>query len=152
MKRLLALSALATLFLAVPSIAQAPETGYWRAAGNTAKSITGDVALNSQKISINFHAYWIAQIRALTPAELSAAFSADPGVGSGNLYRLSVPGDQRMQHKNTLCGGEDVQWLATYTNGRSLQLAFFSTSHMPVLTPDALTNATNLCGVFEYER
>ena len=135
----------------LPAIAQ--EAGYWRASSKTAKSITGDVALSDQKISINFTAYWIAQIRTLTPAELSAAFGADASTpGNGNLYRLSIPSDKRMLHKNTLCGGEDTQWLATYTTGRSLQLAFFSTSKMPVFTPEAMTNDSSLCGIFGYER
>ena len=133
----------------LPALAQ--EAGYWRAASTTAKHITGDVALSDEKISINFSTYWIAQIRALTPAELSAAFGAD-APGSGNLYRLSIPSDKKLLHKGTLCGGEDTQWLATYSTGRALQLAFFSTSKMPVLTTEALTNNSNLCGVFGYSR
>lgn len=151
--RAFALSLFTALFVAASAIGTAQETGYWRASSSSAKSITGDVGLTAQKLSINFKAYWIAQIRTLTPAELGAAFDADTNSpGTGNLYRLSLPGDTRMLHKNTLCGGEDVQWLATHTDGRTLQLAFFSTSHMPVLTPEAMTNAPNLCGVFEYER
>jgi hypothetical protein len=57
-----------------------------------------------------------------------------------------------MLHKNTLCGSENTQWLATYSTGRALQLAFFSTSQMPVFTADALSNSSNLCGVFGYSR
>ncbi len=149
-KLLLALFA-CSLCCSLSSVAQ--EAGYWRASSTTAKHITGDVALTDEKISINFSAYWIAQIRALTPAELSAAFGADANApGSGNLYRLSIPSDKRMLHKSTLCGGEDTQWLATYASGRTLQLAFFSTSQMPVLTPEALSNNSNLCGVFGYTR
>jgi len=130
----------------------AQDTGYWRAASNTAKTITGDVALTGEKISINFSTYWIAQIRALTPAELSAAFGLDANApGTGNLYRLSIPSDKKMLHKNTLCGGEDTQWLATYSTGRTLHLAFFSTSKMPALTPEAMTNNSDLCGIFEYQ-
>jgi hypothetical protein len=140
-----------SLSFGVPLAAQ--DTGYWRAASNTAKSITGDIALTSEKISINFSTYWIAQIRALTPAELSAAFGVDVNApGNGNLYRLSIPSDKKLLHKNTLCGGEDTQWLATYSTGRTLQLAFFSTSKMPVFTPEAMTNNSDLCGVFEYQR
>ncbi len=133
--------------------ASAQEAGYWRATSTTARSITGDVALNGEKIAINFSSYWIAQIRTLTPAELSAAFGADAkDAGTGNLYRLSIPSDKKLLHKNTLCGGEDTQWLATYSTGRNLQLAFFSTSQMPVFTPDAFSNNTNLCGIFGYTR
>jgi hypothetical protein len=140
-----------SLCCSIPSVAQ--DAGYWRASSTTARHITGDVALSDEKISINFSTYWIAQIRALTPVELSAAFSADANAsGSGNLYRLSIPSDKKMLHKNTLCGGEDTQWLATYSTGRTLQLAFFSTSQMPVLTTDALANNSNLCGVFGYTR
>jgi hypothetical protein len=139
-----------SLSFSVPLVAQ--DTGYWRAAGNTAKSITGDVALTSEKISINFSTYWIAQIRALTPAELSATFGLDANApGTGNLYRLRIPSDKKLLHKNTLCGGEDTQWLATYSTGRTLQLAFFSTSKMPVLTAEAMTNNSDLCGVFQYQ-
>ena len=141
--------------LACSTIAAAQETGYWRATSSTARHITGDVALTSEKISINFSSYWIAQIRALTPAELSAAFGLDvnaPAPGTGSLYRLSIPSDKKLLHKTTLCGDEDTQWLATYTTGRSLQLAFFSTSKMPVLTPEAMANDPSLCGVFGYER
>jgi hypothetical protein len=140
-----------SVVLSIPILAQ--DTGYWRAASNTAKSITGDVALTSEKISINFSTYWIAQIRSLTPAELSAAFGVEPNSpGTGNLYRLSIPFDKKLLHKNTLCGGEDTQWLATYSTGRTLHLAFFSTSKMPVLTPEAMNNSSDLCGVFEYQR
>jgi hypothetical protein len=140
-----------SLSYSLPAVAQ--DTGYWRATSTSARHITGDVALTDEKISINFASYWIAQIRALTPAELSAAFNADANTpGSGNLYRLSIPSDKKLLHKSTLCGGEDTQWLATYSTGRSLQLAFFSTSQMPVLTPEALSNNSNLCGVFGYSR
>lgn len=148
--KLLAAMLACSLSFSVPLAAQ--DTGYWRAAGNTAKSITGDVALTGEKISINFSTYWIAQIRALTPAELSAAFGLDSNVsGTGNLYRLSIPSDKKLLHKNTLCGGEDTQWLATYSTGRTLQLAFFSTSKMPVLSAEAMTNNSDLCGIFLYQ-
>jgi hypothetical protein len=155
MKYLKLSSVLLACSLTCSTLALAQETGYWRATSSTAKSITGDVALSSEKLSLNFTSYWIAQIRTLTPAELSAAFGTDANVptpGNGNLYRLSIPGDKKLMHKNTLCGGEVTQWLATYTTGRTLQLAFFSTSKMPVLTPEALANDPALCGVFEYAR
>jgi hypothetical protein len=153
MKQLKLLCVLLACSLTCSVLAVAQETGYWRAASKTAKSITGDVALTNEKIAINFSAYWIAQIRTLTPAELSAAFGADASTpGAGNLYRLSIPSDKKLMHKNTLCGGEDTQWLATYTTGRTLQLAFFSTSKMPVLTPEAFTNNSDLCGIFSYVR
>jgi hypothetical protein len=153
MKRFKLLSVVLACSLSCFQPAVAQDAGYWRATSNTAKHITGDVALTDEKISINFSTYWIAQIRTLTPAELSAAFNADANApASGNLYRLSIPSDKKLLHKSSLCGGEPTQWLATYSTGRILQLAFFSTSRMPVLTPEALTNNSNLCGVFGYTR
>jgi hypothetical protein len=134
-----------------PSIAQ--EKGLWRATSNTAKSITGDIGFSDTKIGINFSTFIIANIRSLTPAELSAAFDADPTTTAiGTLYRLSIPGTKKFLHGSTLCGAEDTQWIATYVTGRSLQLLFFSSSHMPVFTLDAISNSTDLCGLYTYTR
>lgn len=134
--------------------AGAQEKGYWRAASSTAGSITGDVAFSAEKIAINFSSFTIAQIRTLQPGELSALFAADNigSAGTGNLYRLSVPAKKVFLHKNTLCGSEETQWMATYVSGNTLHLAFFSGPKMPVLTPDAIANTTDLCGTFLYGR
>jgi hypothetical protein len=149
------LRAVAVTVLACSLTAGAQEKGIWRAASSTAQSITGDVALSEDKLSINFSGFTIAQIRSLEPGELGAVFQAEGGGGaggSGNLYRLSIPGDKKFLHKNTLCGSEDTQWMATYVAGHSLHLAFFSGQKMPVFTPDAIANTTDLCGTFSYVR
>lgn len=143
----------AIALLCCSSLLPAQEKGSWRAASTTAKSITGDVAFAGQKLIINFAAFTIAQLRELTPDEVSAAFNADrDGGGTGNLYRLEIPADRRFLHKNTLCGSEDTQYMATYVLGHNLQIAFFSGAKMPTLSVDALANATNLCGTFSYVR
>lgn len=137
--------------MAWPVVGGAQEKGYWRAASTTAKSITGDVSFTKEKVTINLSSYWIAQIRVLQPAEAGAAFGAESGSsGMGNLYRLSIPGDVKFLRRNTLCGGEDVQWAATYVVGKSLQMTLFSGSHPPVLTAEAMASATNVCGTFAY--
>jgi hypothetical protein len=153
MKRDGLLRAIVASLLACCMTVAAQEKGNWRAASSTAQSITGDVALSDSKISINFSSFVIAQIRALTAADLSAVFPAESGAGgSSSLYRLSVPAQRKFLHKNTLCGDEDTQWMATYVEGRSLHLAFFSGQKMPVFTPDAMANSTDLCGTFSYVR
>jgi hypothetical protein len=143
----------ATLALLFTASSHAQDKGYWRAASKTASSITGDVALSNDKVSINFLSFTIAPIRALKPEEAVAAFDADrTQPGGGNLFRLEIPGATKFLHKNTLCGGEDTTWMATYASGKSLQIAFFSGAKPPVLTIDALANSTDLCGTYTYQR
>ncbi len=133
--------------------AAAQEQGAWRASSKTAKGITGDIVLSNEKLAINFVAYTIAPIRALTADELSAAFDADrSALGQGNLYRLRVPADKVFLHKNTLCGTEETEYMATYVQGRTLQIAFFSGEKAPTLTLEALANTTDLCGTYTYTR
>ena len=141
------------LLLCVPVAGMAQEGGDWRAADSSAKGTTGDVAFSGEKIIINFSSFTIAEIRALKPDEMTAAFDADPAaLGSGHIFRLSIPAEKRFLHKNTLCGSEETQYVVSYVSGKTLQLAFFSGASMPVLSVDALANGGNLCGVFSYTR
>jgi hypothetical protein len=104
-------------------------------------------------LAINFSSFTIARIRALESGEVSAVFDVDTNIGGrGNLYRLSIPATKKFLHKNTLCGSEDTQWMAAFVSGRILHLAFFSGEKMPVFTPDAMANTTDLCGTFSYAR
>jgi hypothetical protein len=141
----------AVLACSVATLAQ--ERGAWRAASNTATSITGDVALADTRIAINFSSFTMARIRELAAGEVSAAFDADSNIGAhGNLYRLSIPATRTFLHKNTLCGSEETQWMAAYVGGNALHLAFFSGPKMPLFTPEAFANSTDLCGTFLYTR
>jgi hypothetical protein len=143
----------AALALISTACALAQDQGYWRAASKNAASITGDVALANDRISINLLAFNMANIRALKPEEAVAAFDPVGSTpGAGNLYRLNIPGSTKFLHRNTLCGGEDTTWMATYAYGKILQVAFFSGNTPPVLTIDALANSTDLCGTYAYTR
>jgi hypothetical protein len=145
--------AVAALMMMCALSCAAQDKGYWRAISSSANDITGDIAVSDTRLTINFSPFTLAQIRKLTPAEASAAFGADINEGgSGNLYRLTVPAAKRFLHKNTLCGSEDTQWMATYVTGRTMQVAFFSGDNMPVITPEALANSTDVCGTFGYSR
>ena len=151
MKRETLLSAVVGLVLVCCITAAAQDKGYWRATSSTAKSITGDVALADEKISINLVSFTMARIRGLEQAEASALFDAEGTAGgNGSLYRLIVPGSKKFLHRNSLCGSDDTQWMVTYVSGRSLQLAFFSGQKPPVFTADALANSTDMCGKFSY--
>ncbi len=145
------LGAIAGVGLICGGMAAAQEKGYWRAESSTARSITGDVEISDEKIAINFVTFTVARIRALTPEEDSAVFSADAG-GNGSLYRLNVPASKRFLKKNSLCGSDDTQWMVTYVLGRSMEVAFFSGQKPPIFTSDAIANSTDLCGKFGYVR
>jgi hypothetical protein len=131
----------------------AQEKGVWAAISSNAKSITGDVELSNERISIDLMVFPMARIRTLAPAELSAAFDADShSLGVGSLFRLNIPAARKFLKKNSLCGAEDTEWMATYVRGNSLQLAFFSGQKPPMFTLDALANSSDACGVFSYAR
>lgn len=133
--------------------ATAQELGYWRATSSTAQSITGDIAFSDAKMLIDFSTYPIVHARDLDAGEVSAVFDADSNANiKGHLYRISIPASKKFLHKNTLCGGEDTKWIATYVEGRSLHLAFFSGDKAPLFTLDAISNSTNLCGIYSYSR
>ncbi|HEY5381316.1 MAG TPA: hypothetical protein VIJ65_03615 [Acidobacteriaceae bacterium] len=150
-KRLLNAALACTFLCALSSAAQ--EQGYWRAQSSNAKSITGDLNFSATKFTINFSTYTLAQIRTLQPADARALFNPDdPSAGAENLYRLSIPDTKRFLHHNTLCGGEETDWIITYIEGRDLQLAFFSGPSIPTLTPEAMADNPRLCGVFSYQR
>ena len=141
------------LLLAGAVYCAAQDRGYWRAASNNAATITGDVNVGETKLSLNLVNFPLAPIRALKPVEVSAVFDADVNAGiNGQLYRIHIPGGTRFMHRNTLCGGEDVEWMATYVVGHNLYVAFFSNPSAPVFTVDAMTNSADRCGNFTYAR
>jgi len=151
MRRNLIFGTLLALACAVSCAAQ--DKGYWRAASNTAESITGDIALSNSKVTIDFSGFPLVAVRALKPAEVSAVFDADVNANpSGALYRVSIPATKRFLHHNTLCGDEDTDWMATFVSGKELQVAFFSGSDSPVFTMDAISHSTALCGTYFYSR
>jgi hypothetical protein len=153
MNRKLLTGAIAGLAIICALSAAAQDKGYWRAASSNASAITGDIGISDTRVTINFASFTLAQIRKLDASEMAAAFDADSNAGgSGALYRLNVPAAKRFLHHNTLCGSDDTQWMATYVEGRGLHVAFFSGEKMPVLTAEALSNSTDVCGIFVYAR
>ncbi len=135
------------------SAAQQPEKGHWRAASNTAASITGDISISGSKITIYFSSFPIAPVRLLKPAEVSAAFDeAVDTAGNGQLYRVTIPASRRFLKNNTLCGSQDTQWIAVYVADGALMVAFFSGDNPPLMTFEALQKSTDLCGIYTYVR
>lgn len=145
--------AAAFCMVAVSLSCAAQDKGYWRAASTNAAAITGDIAFLANAISLSEIGFPSAEIRKLTPTEVAAVFDADVNAGrNGTLYRTNIPAGQRFLHRNTLCGTEDTQWVATYVTGKTIEVAFFSGSDEPKFTFDALVNSPDKCGLFTYAR
>jgi|SRR5579862_436191 len=143
----------AGLLCACSLLASAQDKGFWHATSSNAIAITGDIGISEDKLSINLSGFTIAEIRKLDPHEASALFNVESSApGGGFLYRMNVPAAQHFVHKNTLCGNEETQWMATWLAGRELHVAFFSGGKTPIMTPDALADSTDVCGLFLYGR
>jgi hypothetical protein len=137
--------------LSVAGAVYAQERGYWNAASSTAKSITGDLSFGPDKITINFSTFTLAQIRELKPEEKQALFP-DAGAGAGNLYRVQIPSDKKFLRKNSLCGGEETDWVVTWVSGKELDVAMFSGGSIPSLTAEGLASGQRMCGTFTYTK
>ena len=149
MKRLLC--AATAVLLCASAVAQ--DNAYWKATSNTARSVTGDIILSGERLSIYYQPFTIADLRELTPDEITAAFNFDTPDGvRGKLYRLSIAADRKFLHKNTICGDEETQYMATAVQGKTMQVAFFSGSKMPSLKAEDMAKATNMCGTYTYSR
>ena len=146
-------AAIAVLACALHGAAQQPDRGFWRAASNTASSITGDIGISNTKLTIGFKGFVLMPVRSLKPVEVASVFDSDVNsAGTGALYRVNISEEQRFLRKNTLCGTESTQWMATYVIGKTLNVAFFSGETEPVFTFDAISHSPNLCGTFVYAR
>lgn len=143
----------ATSLLCCLITARAEERGYWRAASSSARNVTGDITLADEKLTIYFSTTTISKARALEPAEVSAVFDTDAATASaGSLYHLNIPAAKKFLKKNSLCGTEDVRWMAAYASGNTLQITFFSGDKPPVFTFEAISGSTDRCGTYSYVR
>jgi hypothetical protein len=136
---------------ALPALAQ--DKGSWFPENSSARTITGDITIAEGRLQIQYVNFPMGQIRMLKPEEAGALFDADVNApGGGYVYRVAVAADRKFLHKNTLCGADDVQWMVTWVQGRTLNVSFFSGPNPPVFTIDALANTTDRCGTFTYSR
>jgi hypothetical protein len=143
----------AVLLLLSPLPILAQDKGFWIPESSSAKTITGEISIAETRLTMDYFNFPLGQVRALKPEEAGALFDADVNApGGGFLYRLAVAADRRFLHKNTLCGSDEVQWMVTWVQGRTLSVAFFSNPNLPVLTMDALAGTSDRCGTFTYSR
>jgi hypothetical protein len=152
MRTILQRATATSLFLLSLTLA-AQEKGTWKAESKTARSITGDLTLSNEKLMIYFSTVAMARIRGLQPEEIGSVFDVDSNEeGASSLYRLNIPATRKFAHRNSLCGGEDVEWMVTYVSGKTMQVAFFSNVKVPVFDRSKIADSANLCGTFTYSK
>jgi hypothetical protein len=129
----------------------------WTAMSNTAMSITGDIELSSNELTLAGKSYALVLVSNIAAPQLAAAGEivamAQPTTAS--LYKLSIPAGTKLVNGNTICGPNAANWLLTVIGtgppaqtDQMLSLAFFSGSGKPDLASAA--NSTSLCGTFSY--
>jgi hypothetical protein len=130
-------------------------TTKWSAMSTTAMSITGDIAISANDLTMAGADYPLTHVAA-APTQQRAGIGQVVAITQptgADLYRVKIPGALKLQNGNTLCGGKDVTWLVVVSgSGPTLALAFLAGSAQPSLDGSALSNSTALCGTFTYGR
>ena len=151
--------------LTVTTISQAQQDRYTKpiqyfAVSTTAMGITGDVGFSDTKLKIRHRIYPLTLVHSLSNSELLDAaklfsFVGTPTERDGFLFRTSIPRNAPMEGRNTACGSKDVTWLLVEIIGKnrdSLNIAFFSGSKVPDISPASIDTSTDLCGTYSYEK
>ena len=111
----------------------------YKAASNTAMSITGDISMDD--FSMVF-----ANGETLEFAELIADhFRVDGRRVPGSVYSVETPGDPELENGNRLCGNGDVTYVATWSGGEGMTMVAVFTGSQPPASDD------QMCASYLYE-
>ena len=125
----------------------------WVAASTTAMSITGDIKISVNNLSMVGRDYPLTLIRDIDTEHLIDAgrIVDETKPADARIYRIKIPARVKLLNGNTLCGPKSANWMLTVTpNAHSLSLAFFSGDSEPNLA--TASESTELCGTFGYFR
>jgi hypothetical protein len=123
--------------------------------------ITGDITETKDQFVIQHQHLKLTPMRKLEGRDLeysaellNATLSSET---RGELYKTYLPANTHLQSTNTLCGRNVTSWVVALRtidrNGHSnLNLAFFSGSKQPDLTPAAIGNSKEICSTFWYQQ
>jgi hypothetical protein len=143
---------------AVPSAAaqtQAQTQEKWVAMSHTAMSITGDITLSSDKLTMGGADYPLTLVRTIDAQHLSDVgrlFDGTKPIGA-SLYKTNIPATAKPLKGGTICA-KGAKWLLTakgsspYDKKPELSLASFSSDAEPNLA--TATESTELCATFTY--
>jgi hypothetical protein len=125
----------------------------WVAASTTAMSITGDIKISPDRLSMVGRDYRLTLVRDIDAEHLSDAGKIVDATkpDRARLYRTIIPAQAKFVNGNTICGHKNANWLLAVTqNEHSLSLAFFPGDGEPNLA--TASTSTELCATFEYFR
>ena len=139
----------------LPVVGNKNQEELWIAASRTAVSITGNVALASNSMTISHKSFPLALVR-----DIDSQHLADAGrivdvsqPSNGRLYRTLISRRSRFINGNTVCGPDaDAKWILAVFTDRQMSLAFFSGSNEPDLGYTAGEVGDRLCGTYAYMR
>ncbi|MDO9417504.1 hypothetical protein [Pararhizobium sp.] len=119
----------------IPAAASADD---YTAFSKTAMSITGDIAFDDYSIVF-------ANGEELRFSALVADhFTVDGESVPASVYSVENPGDPELENGNTLCGGGDVTYIASYSAGDGMtEIAVFTGDEAP-------SSSASMCASYIY--
>jgi hypothetical protein len=144
-----------------PTIAQSDPPIKWTAMSTTAMGITGDIIETKDQLVIQHQHLKLTPVRKLEGRDLGYSakllYATLNNETRGELYKTYLPANAHLQGTNTLCGRNATSWIVVLhtvdrNGGINLDLAFFSGSEQPDLTPAAISNSRELCSTFWYQK
>jgi hypothetical protein len=135
--------ALAILVAVLPVAAEA-ETEHWDATSKTAMSITGDIAIDGDRLT-----FADGKSITLQPYEMSRKgdWAASGDEVAGDVFKIAPPSNPKLLRGNTFCS-EPATYVVLWTFGEGeLTLNVYSGAAAPTGTPDA----DALCATYSYE-
>jgi hypothetical protein len=128
--------------------------GTWLAVSRTAASITGNIVLTSDKITISHKSFSLMLVRDVDTQHLEDVGKILDRLrppSSARLYGTLISGRSSFLNGNTICGQKaDARWILAVSEKDELSLAFFSGSREPNLDYKVVNVGDYLCGTFAY--
>jgi len=141
-------------FRSASVVAQKSSKQVWIAASQTARSITGDITLTSDKLILAHTTFPLTFVRDVKKEKLEDAgkivdLSGSPS--SARLFKTLVSRHSILLNSNTICGPDaDATWMLAVYNRGTLSLTFFSGAKEPNLDYKAAEASPYICGTYMY--
>jgi hypothetical protein len=139
--------------LALPALpATAADPQRWEAFSKTAMSITGDITLSADRITMAGRSFPLERVRDYAdPRQIEAFQTAMPISGSqkATLYRTRIEPTVRLENGNTLCGEAAIWLLAIERRESPAGLVMAAYQGTAELTP--AVSEQRLCAAFTYQ-